>query len=713
MSEAASTRIGRNAVESLLARVGAMGVSVLTGILIAKALGPDGKGTYSAVQLSVASIVSFTGGAGTAVTYLLTKCRKTIDDVLPVMGLILAAVTLVAWALLAVWGIRHGAPAVALVGALVLPASIALSWQQAYYTAAGVLRSYNLQQIAMNFAVLTAISVALFAFHANVFVLLIAWGACMYAAAAYFTIDMLRSRTRRRTATIRTNLTEFVRFGAQSGINVFLGLLNYRVDSLILVALAGTASLGIYSVAVSIGELLFLLSRSMTMAITRDIGTRDLKDAARMTATSIRISTAMTVAAAFVVGVVGPPLIALVYGPAFASSATPLRILLPGIVLFASSGTFVSFFLFQLGRPSIVTWWNAAMIAVQASACVLLVPRLGMSGAAAASSVTYLVGAGFNTWYFSRISGVAPADLWFLRRGDLGDIRRAIERMLRRGSSTQGGAAAAPRRERARPETVVLTGAAGQVATLVRPLLGTGYRLRLSDVRPVRDLQGNETFVRADLRSLRALRRLVRGSDAVVHLGGVSRESTFDAAIDTNVRGMHNLLEAARLEGVKRIVLASTAHVMGFYRREQVVGADNRTRPDTFYAVGKICGEALASLYADKFGMEVLSIRIGWVTERPQRQDAVANWVSPRDLAQLIRIGIEHPAVRNDIVYGVSGNAAAPYDCPRSRALGYIPQDRAEEHILPAAERRSDPIEARYQGADFAARDFHGDPVAL
>ncbi|MHB1551396.1 MAG: hypothetical protein ACYCX6_09430, partial [Vulcanimicrobiaceae bacterium] len=126
MSEAASTRIGRNAVESLLARVGAMGVSVLTGILIAKALGPDGKGTYSAVQLSVASIVSFTGGAGTAVTYLLTKCRKTIDDVLPVMGLILAAVTLVAWALLAVWGIRHGAPAVALVGALVLPSSIAL-----------------------------------------------------------------------------------------------------------------------------------------------------------------------------------------------------------------------------------------------------------------------------------------------------------------------------------------------------------------------------------------------------------------------------------------------------------------------------------------------------------------------------------------------------------------------------------------------------------
>lgn len=699
-----AVRTGRTALESLLARMATMAFSVVAGILVAKALGPQGKGAYSAVQLAIGTIVAFSGGSGTAVTYLLTKARRSIDDVLPVLALALVAMTLGAWMVLAIWGVGRGIGSVVLIGAIVLPASIVLSWQQSYYTAGGNLRRFNLRQVVLGAASAGAIALALYGFHAAIGGVLLAWALCTYGAAAYFVLDLLRARTHERHASLRENLRTFARFGGQSGVNVFLGLLNYRIDSLIVVAAMGTAALGIYSVAVSVGELLFMISRSVTMAITRQVGTSSLEDAASLTARAIRISTAMTGVCALVCWFAGPPAIALVYGPAFEPGALVLHVLLPGIVAFSSSGTFVSFFLFQLGRPSIVTWWNAGMLAVQSIGCALLVPRLGLAGAAAASSASYLLGVAFNTWYFARVSGIGARRLWLISRADVYDVREAVARMLHRPAVTPAASA--------RRKILVVTGAAGSVATLLRPLLRERYDLRLSDVRRVGDLAANETFHAARLDDLVSLRRILRGADAVLHLGGVSTEEPFERILQSNICGTRTMFEAARLEGVKRVVFASSGHVTGFYPKRRCVGADDRVRPDTLYAASKAWGEALGSLYADKYAMQVLSIRIGWVTEKPVTPLALSIWLSPRDLAQLVRIGVEHPRVRNDVVFGVSENAARWWHDPAAEALGYRPQDRAEASCVapaPAAQAMESPVAAIFQGADFAARGFAGD----
>lgn len=254
-------------------------------------------------------------------------------------------------------------------------------------------------------------------------------------------------------------------------------------------------------------------------------------------------------------------------------------------------------------------------------------------------------------------------------------------------------------------KTILLTGAAGGVARQVRPLLRQHYRLRLSDVKPVADRTEDETMVTAELGDVEALRTAIRGVDGILHLGGYSVESSWEVIHAANIVGCQNLFEAARLEAVKRIVFASTNHVVGFYRRDQTIGIDVPVQPDSRYGLSKAFGEALGALHARKYGAEVMSIRIGNITPAPIDARALAIWQSPRDFVQLVRIGLEHPDIRNEIVYGMSDNARAWWDNSNAHRLGYRPEDRSEyfaPEILHKGDGLSgDPRIDLYQGGRF------------
>lgn len=228
-------------------------------------------------------------------------------------------------------------------------------------------------------------------------------------------------------------------------------------------------------------------------------------------------------------------------------------------------------------------------------------------------------------------------------------------------------------------KTILVTGAAGGVATQIRPLLRAHYRLRLSDRTPVPDPVAGEEVIAADLGDVAALRQAIAGVDGILHLGGKSVEADWDIIHDANIVGCYNLFEAARLEGVKRIVFASSNHAVGFYPRAETIGIDVPVRPDSRYGLSKAFGEAVGALYAYKYGAEVMSIRIGNVTAVPADRRRLAIWQSPRDFVQLVRIGLEHPGIRHEIVYGVSDNARAWWDNGNAHRLGYRPEDRSED----------------------------------
>jgi uronate dehydrogenase len=267
-------------------------------------------------------------------------------------------------------------------------------------------------------------------------------------------------------------------------------------------------------------------------------------------------------------------------------------------------------------------------------------------------------------------------------------------------------------------QRVLLTGAAGDVAGRVRPLLrGTYAELRLSDVRTPGELGKGETFMAADLAQLDEVEAAVGGMDGIIHLGGHSHEGGWETILRSNIIGCYNLFEAARRKGVGRIVFASSNHAVGFYPRHHHIGPDVTVRPDSRYGVSKAFGEALGSLYASKHGLRVLCLRIGNVGDRPLDRRRLSIWISPEDLTQLLRIGLEHPELRFEIFYGASWNDRTWWDNHRAYEFGYRPRGRAEDHVEAAlaaqAKLAPDPVGDFFQGGTFCSAEFDADTKAI
>lgn len=240
------------------------------------------------------------------------------------------------------------------------------------------------------------------------------------------------------------------------------------------------------------------------------------------------------------------------------------------------------------------------------------------------------------------------------------------------------------------PRTILLTGAAGGLGTLMRELLPQhGYELRLLDVRPIEDAP--EAIV-ADLNDTAALREAVRGVDGVLHLAGISLESTFDKILESNIKGLYHLYEAVREEAASRdgagprVVFASSNHAIGYTPRPRVedgaplVPVETLRRPDTYYGLSKSFGEDLAQFYWDQHGVQTVSVRIGSCFKEPTDVRMMSVWMSPADGARLFHAALSAPDVGHTVVYGSSANSRVWWDLSSARALGYQPQDNSEEY---------------------------------
>jgi uronate dehydrogenase len=262
---------------------------------------------------------------------------------------------------------------------------------------------------------------------------------------------------------------------------------------------------------------------------------------------------------------------------------------------------------------------------------------------------------------------------------------------------------------------ILMTGSAGGAGTFLRQELRGRYHLSLSDRIEITDCGPDESFVEADLEDPVLIRKSLSGVDGIIHLGGYSVEGDWHSILNANIIGAYNLYEAARLEGVKRIVFASSNHAMGFYDRNETINHTDVPRPDSRYGLSKVFGESLGQLYVDKYGAEVMNIRIGNVAERPIDARRLAIWISPRDLAQLVIMGLELPDLQYEVVYGMSDNKRAWWDNANALRLGYAPQDRSEDYaseiLAQEAGNLGDPLADRLQGGVFVSTEFIPNPA--
>ena len=251
---------------------------------------------------------------------------------------------------------------------------------------------------------------------------------------------------------------------------------------------------------------------------------------------------------------------------------------------------------------------------------------------------------------------------------------------------------------------VLLTGAAGRIATFIRNGLGDKCELSGTDRIPV-DVDGFES-VTANLTDFDAILPAFQDVDTVVHLAAEPRHTPdiwWDLLLPDNITATANVFEAARQGGASRMVFFSSMHVNGFYELDDpwksiaegnydglnpddvpLVTHEMSVRPDGPYAASKIFGESLGKYYSEEYGMTVICIRLGTMSvEDKPGEDArsFVSWLSSRDLVTMVDRCIEVEGIDYDILFGASGNTWKIYDTPRAwEVLGYTPQDNAEEY---------------------------------
>ena len=195
--------------------------------------------------------------------------------------------------------------------------------------------------------------------------------------------------------------------------------------------------------------------------------------------------------------------------------------------------------------------------------------------------------------------------------------------------------------------------------------------------------------------------------DAVVHLAGNPTEGSLPESFTSHVVTTAALLDAMVEHDVGRLVYASSNHAVGRTPRRDLLTVEARPRPDTFYGVGKVAAEAVMSLYADRYGLDTVSCRIGSFLPEPGTLRHLATWLSHDDCVRMVEASLTATAPGFAVLYGISANTRAWWDLEPGRALGYDPQDDAEEFADRVAPRAEDEAEAAHVGGPFATPEFY------
>jgi uronate dehydrogenase len=235
---------------------------------------------------------------------------------------------------------------------------------------------------------------------------------------------------------------------------------------------------------------------------------------------------------------------------------------------------------------------------------------------------------------------------------------------------------------------VLVTGSAGTVGRpLCEELARRGHSVRALDLAPTPEVAD---AVVADVADAAAVHAAMSGMDAVVHLAAQPHERPFPELVGPNVVGLYNVMDAARAQAVKRVVLASSMMVVsGRPEKDRTRPARTDERvPNNHYALTKVWAEQMGELYARRFGLSVLAVRLGWMVRTPDEARHMRAlgifdcYVSRADGARALAAAVEADGITFEIVYAASRGGERVFDMePARRLLGFEAAERWPEGL--------------------------------
>jgi O-antigen/teichoic acid export membrane protein len=282
---------------------------------------------------------------------------------------------------------------------------------------AGLIAATNVQRAFANALFNAAAILALLAFHAPTEIVLILW-ILGYVSGAVYAALAIRPLVREGQSSAPV-LADQARFAAKSGLASGVGYVNMRINVVVVSIVLGPTALGVYTLAIGLGELLWQFSQPVCWAAFGRVAREPLDESAQFTAKVTRHVLALLVPIAVIAFVIAPVVVTFVYGGAFAQAGPALRWLLPGIVAYAIEAPLGYFLLVKLGRPMLIV----AIQTVSSVSCVgvtlLTIGTWGIEGAALASSITYIAVVAAKAFVFVRATGVGAGALFVIGPEDL------------------------------------------------------------------------------------------------------------------------------------------------------------------------------------------------------------------------------------------------------------------------------------------------------
>ncbi len=417
-------------------------LGVLTGALLARALGPSDRGAFAVISLVPSVLALLAGsGIGLANTYYAGKRREQAGDMASnslILGLVSGTVSILLFAvLLSGFGqtlFKGVEPSYLQLAVCAVPFLLINGYLLSLLRGMDRIREWNLFNVLRGGLWAIVAGAALLVFHAGLVGVVLG----NFLVTVIVTLGVLLTVHKEARPRLRLNLTvlrDQLNFGLKGYLASLFQFMNYRLDVFLVNYFVGTAQTGFYVVAVSTAELVWYISRSAETVFFPRVTKASREGANWLTPRVCSTVLMLSAAAALGLLLLAKPIVVLVFGEAYLPSVLPLVLLLPGVLVFAPSGVLTNYIVGAHGLPIVATCKTLVSLLVTILLDLLLIPRYGIAGAAIATTCSYTTNALITLIVFLRLSNTQLRDL-FAKPSDVQAMMQVVVRFFRRGEVT-------------------------------------------------------------------------------------------------------------------------------------------------------------------------------------------------------------------------------------------------------------------------------------
>jgi O-antigen/teichoic acid export membrane protein len=419
--------ISKNSAIAFSSQVLVFGIGIITSIILARVLGPAGKGIYTLIIL-IPMVMLKLGSLGieAANVYFTGSKKYEIKDI--VSNSLFSAIFIGLILILLFSGISHFSifqnflnlnqinPLFLWLVVLTIPFSLLFGFLINIFLGREEIIKYNKLNIFRSILQLIAIIVFLIILKKGIFGAVLSY-AFTVVIATLLIIFLIRKIAKIKFCLNKSLLKDQTKYGLKAYFGNLAQFLNYRLDMLLIAVFLAPAAVGFYSISVGIAERLWMLPGAIaTVLFPRVSSIKDI-EANNLTSRVARHTFFIIFIVSLILAFLAKPLIKILFGPAFLPSVLPLLILLPGIIALGGAKTLTAD-LAGRGKPQFGAYAAFISLAVNIPLNLYLIPKWGIPGAAFASTVAYILATIVVIIAFSKISKKSWTDIIFIKKSD-------------------------------------------------------------------------------------------------------------------------------------------------------------------------------------------------------------------------------------------------------------------------------------------------------